>query len=74
MKDPFTHAIEILEERECALRAHIRKCNENSSEIMYGVGDPKDDDRLKQVQAALRMLRETPRLERTDPTVVGAAQ
>lgn len=56
-----THAIEILEERECQLRAHIRKCNENSNEAMMGVGDPKDGPRLAEIRQALALLREAVR-------------
>lgn len=57
------HAIMILEEEQCRLRAIIRTIQRNMHEIMSPLDFSKEQEELNQVEAALKKLREPSGLE-----------
>lgn len=52
----MNHAIAILEEEKCRLRALIRTIERNMHEVMSAIDFSKEQDELSQVEAALQAL------------------
>ena len=62
----MTHAIELLQERQCELRALIRKCCENSDRHMVGVGKADYGTQLMEVERAIEVLLDAGRKSTTE--------
>jgi hypothetical protein len=57
------HAIFILEEEQCRLRALIRTIGRNMHEVMASIDFSKEQEELNHVETALKKLRESSELE-----------
>lgn len=58
MSNSMQHAIEILEERQCELRAIIRRCTENSDRAMVACGKQDYSGWLMETERAIECLRD----------------